>query len=89
MTNNDATVDGYAIDNTTGGLTKLTGSPFSASGPSRGVAVDPSGKFLYFADSTLEGDSINASTGALKVLSGSPYGAGSGPMDVCLAGTIK
>jgi 6-phosphogluconolactonase (cycloisomerase 2 family) len=36
MTNNDATVDGYAIDNATGGLTKLTGSPFSASGPSRG-----------------------------------------------------
>ncbi len=90
MTNNDSTVDGYAIDNTTGGLTKLTGSPFSASGPSRGVAVDPSGKFLYFADSSLlEGDSINASTGALKVLAGSPYSAGSGPIDVCVAGTIK
>jgi len=64
--------------------------PFSATGASRGVAVDPSGKFLYIADSVfVDGDSINATTGALKVLSGSPYSAGSGPLDVAVAGTIK
>jgi DNA-binding beta-propeller fold protein YncE len=52
MTNNDNTIYGYSINNATGELTKIAGSPFTiTSGASRGIAVDPSGKFLYIASS--------------------------------------
>jgi 6-phosphogluconolactonase (cycloisomerase 2 family) len=90
MTTNDDTLNGYSIDNTTGDLTELKGSPFSASGGTRGLAVDPSGKFLYLANGQqLLGYSINAVTGALTQLSTSPYTAGIFPLSLSLAGTIK
>jgi 6-phosphogluconolactonase len=90
MTTNDATLNGYSIDNTTGELTELKGSPFSASGGTRGLAADPSGKFLYLANGQqLLGYSINAVTGALTQLSTSPYSAGIFPLSLSLAGTIK
>jgi 6-phosphogluconolactonase (cycloisomerase 2 family) len=90
MTNNDSTIYGYAINNATGHLTKITGSPFTATAPTRGITADPSGKFLYIANSLqLLGYSINAKNGALTVLSSSPYTAGNGPMDLSVTGTIK
>jgi 6-phosphogluconolactonase len=91
MTNNDSTINAYAINNTTGELSNVKGSPFTGSGgATRGIAADPSGKFLYVANSSdLLGYSINASSGSLTELSGSPFSAGSGPINVCVGGTIK
>src|SRR5262249_42006874 len=40
-------VSGYVIDNTTGALTEIAGSPFSTGQWARGVAADPQGHFLY------------------------------------------
>jgi 6-phosphogluconolactonase len=90
VTNNDATINGYAINNTTGELTALAGSPFTASVSTRGIAADPSGAFLYVSNAEqILGYSINATTGAITQLSSSPYTAGSTPMGVYVAGTIK
>ena len=90
MTSNDSTIYAYAIKNATGEITNITGSPFAATAPTRGIAADPSGKFLYIANSIqLLGYGINASKGSLTVLSSSPYKAGNGPMDLSLAWTIK
>ncbi len=90
MTNNDSTIDGYAIANATGELTALKGSPFSGNAPTRGIAADPSGQYLYIANSgQLLGYGINPSTGVLTVLSTSPYTAGNAPIGLTVAGTIK
>jgi 6-phosphogluconolactonase (cycloisomerase 2 family) len=75
----------FSIDQTTGGLTEITGSPFPL-----GVSVvqaDPSGKFLLgVADNSgTSGDhhvyvySINPSTGAPTSVSGSPFSTVSVP----------
>jgi 6-phosphogluconolactonase len=90
MPNNDATINGYAIDNATGELTNIKGSPFSGSGGTLGIAADRSGKFLYVANQAdVLGYRINSSNGALTELSGSPFGAGFIPIAVCVAGVIK
>ena len=90
MTGNDSSIYAYAIDNTTGELTNITGSPFAATAPSRGITADPSGKFLYVANSSqLLGYGITAGKGTLKVLSGSPFTAGNGPLALSVMGTIK
>ena len=90
MTNNDATINGYGINKTTGQLSNLAGSPFAASVATRGMVPDPSGKFLYLSNGfQLLGYSINASNGKLTALSTSPYSAGLDPLDVAVSGTIK
>jgi 6-phosphogluconolactonase len=80
-------VDAFAVNNSTGALTPLSGSPFvlPPSGPlSRpwGMAADPAGKFLYVSNSTpaLNGSSggtdaltIDSTSGALTVVPGSPF----------------
>jgi 6-phosphogluconolactonase (cycloisomerase 2 family) len=90
MTNNDSTIYGYSIDDSTGELTALAGSPFTADAATRGIAADPSGAYLYLSNAEqILGYSINATTGAITQLSTSPYTAGSDPLGVCVAGTIQ
>jgi 6-phosphogluconolactonase len=90
MTNNDSTIYAYVIANATGELSNVKGSPFSGIAPTRGIAADPSGKYLYVADSSqLLGYGINPSNGVLTVLKSSPYSAGFGPIDLTVGGTIK
>lgn len=91
LTSNDSSIYGYAIDNSTGELTNISGSPFLVpSGASRGIAVDPSGKFLYLANAEqVIGYKITTSNGKLTVLSSSPYSAGESPLDLTVGGTIK
>jgi len=68
-------VSAYAIDRLTGALTQIAGSPFPAGPEPSGVAVDPSGKFLYVAnqitDTTWE-FSIDAVTGTLTNIGATP-----------------
>jgi 6-phosphogluconolactonase (cycloisomerase 2 family) len=80
-------VVGFAVNNNTGALTILSGSPFAlpSSGPlSRpwGMAVDPKGEFLYVSNSTpaLNGPNggtdvlaIDSTSRKLTVVPGSPF----------------
>jgi len=74
-TNDD--VYGYAVNPSTGVLTPVPGSPFTAglTAPTQGLACDPAGKFLYVTQAN--NNQIAAftigSNGALTPVSSSPY----------------
>jgi 6-phosphogluconolactonase len=75
-------VVGFAIDNTTGALTPVPGSPFPAGAQPEQVVVDPSGQFLYVSNisgGSISGFTISSSTGALAAIPGSPFPAGGDP----------
>jgi 6-phosphogluconolactonase len=66
----------FAINNSTGALTAVAGSPFQPGvyGPDF-ICVEPSGKFLYSASSLegINGFAIDQATGTLTAVPGSPY----------------
>ena len=71
----------FSIDQKTGGLTSVTGSPFAIGGAGGGsLALDSSGKYLYspYQDG-VAAFSFNSSTGALSPLANSPFTDGSSP----------
>jgi len=67
----------YSINQTTGALAEIPGSPFAGGGfnYSDFFATDPTGRFLYVAvgPSALLGYSVNLTSGALTPVPGSPY----------------
>ena len=71
----------FSIDQNTGGLTPVAGSPFSIGGAGAGsLAMDASGKYLYAAYiAGVAAFSFNSSTGALSPLANSPFSDGSSP----------
>ncbi len=77
-------IGAYTIDQHTGVLTPITGSPFAAGQYPYSLAVDPAGHFAYVA-SYGSGDvysfSIDSQTGALTQI-GSPVAAGTRPLSV-------
>jgi 6-phosphogluconolactonase len=81
-------VSAYTIDPSTGALTPIAGSPFTAGVFPTSVAVDPSGKFSYvannFSNNNVSGYTIDPSTGALTPIAGSPFAAGSLPASVAV-----
>ena len=75
--NDSLTVQAFAIDHTTGGLTAISGSPFATAGADS-IASDPAGRFLFVGnDNTglISVFQINATTGALVAAPGSPFSA--------------
>jgi 6-phosphogluconolactonase (cycloisomerase 2 family) len=67
---------GYAMDSVTGALTPIPGSPFHGVNAPRGLAVDPTGKFLYVTDvgsDSVTGFGVDATTGRLAAVPGSPF----------------
>ncbi|HJY77042.1 MAG TPA: beta-propeller fold lactonase family protein [Burkholderiales bacterium] len=88
-------VSAYSIDATTGALTPVPNSPFST-GPAGahpfGIAVHPSGKFLYVTNNgsgNVSAYTIDATTGALTAIDAIPgtvaidnFAAGTGPQSV-------
>jgi 6-phosphogluconolactonase len=78
-------IDGFAIDQTAGALTPITGSPFPVDNSPSGIAVDSAGKFLFLAHANLNSVSAftrDGNTGALTAVPGSPFAAGSAPSHV-------
>lgn len=80
VTNRGAnSVSAYAVDDSTGMLTEVQGSPFATGIQPAGVAVDRSNRFLYVANNyfgsagNLSAYAIDATTGALTPLQGSPF----------------
>jgi 6-phosphogluconolactonase len=81
----DSTVSAYTINQTTGALTQVSGSPFTAGSEAYGVSVEPSDKFVYVVASgrnAVFGYTINAKTGALTPVSGSPFTRGAFPEEI-------
>jgi 6-phosphogluconolactonase len=76
----------FSIDQSTGGLTPVNGSPFAIGGAGGGsIAMDSSGKYLYAPYLTgVTGFSFNSSTGALSPLANSPFTDGSSPFAVAV-----
>ncbi len=70
----------YSLNTSTGALTTLPGSPFiTANGQGvQGLAIDPSGKFLYATEPNANQVAVFAiaSTGALTEIAGSPFATG-------------
>jgi 6-phosphogluconolactonase (cycloisomerase 2 family) len=82
-------VSAYTINNSTGALRAIAGSPFAAGEDPSSVTVDPSGRFAYVAnygDGTVSAYTINSSTGALRAVGSSPVAAGIQPFSVAIAG---
>jgi 6-phosphogluconolactonase len=87
-------VDGFSINSSTGGLTAVTGSPFSLGGTPPGAGGVSS---FVSADSYLYVTNLNAgvvaaftydsSTGALNTVAGSPFPAGDTPVQAVIAGS--
>ncbi|MGH8336638.1 MAG: lactonase family protein, partial [Gammaproteobacteria bacterium] len=77
----------YSINASTGGLTKVSGSPLATRTSPESVAVDPAGRFVYATNVTAKNQvtaySITPSTGSLT-LSGSPIAAGTFPIDIVI-----
>ena len=62
-----------------GALTPLAASPFKAGTEPGGIAIDPTGKFVYVAaagSNNVSGYAINATSGALTKLKASPFAGG-------------
>ena len=69
------TIDAFAVDQTTGALTPLSGSPFRATGKDLSVAVDPLGRYLFTGNWFLANISVFSigSSGTLAPVPGSPF----------------
>jgi 6-phosphogluconolactonase (cycloisomerase 2 family) len=76
----------YGINSSTGGLTAVLGSPFSAVIDAEWTALDPTGKYLYVVNPACCGGgpgvlvyAIDSISGSLTPAPGSPFSTGSGP----------
>ncbi len=81
-------VSGYSINGSTGALTELSGSPFTAGTGPYGITIDPSGKYVYVANngsSNVSAWTYDPNTGALVPVAGMPFNAGNGPHGVAVA----
>lgn len=69
----------YGIDQTSGALVPVAGSPFATGKGAMSATIDPSGHFVYVlnpdypGEAQISGYSIEASTGALTPVPGSPF----------------
>ena len=75
-------ISAYLIDNTSGALTAVAGSPFATGANPSAVIFDPSGQFAYVANAgsnNVSAYTINTTTGVLTAIAGSPFAAGANP----------
>ncbi|RED48642.1 lactonase family protein [Aestuariispira insulae] len=75
-------IHGYTVNQETGALTEITGSPFGTGGTfATRFTISPSGQYGYIGNAqshNVSGYSINQSTGALTALHGSPFAIDAG-----------
>jgi 6-phosphogluconolactonase (cycloisomerase 2 family) len=75
-------IPAYTINSSTGALTPVIGSPFTAGSVPYTVRVDPSGRFVYAVNldsDNISAYSINSASGALTPIAGSPFSTGATP----------
>jgi lactonase family protein with 7-bladed beta-propeller len=70
----------FGIDQVTGAISQVSGSPFTTVSAPFGLEVSPNGKFVYTFNGNptggidaLEGYAIDSTTGALSAVAGSPF----------------
>jgi len=66
----------FSVNASTGALTEVPGSPFTAGLDPANLVVDPSGRFVYVINrgsNDITAFSVNGSTGALTQIPGSPF----------------
>ncbi len=83
-------VSAFTINNTTGVLSPVAGSPFAAGTNPNSATIDPSGNFLYIANvnsNSVSAYAIDALTGVLAEVGGSPFAAGTAPYTVTIMPT--
>ncbi len=79
---NSNSVSAFTMNQTTGILTPVAGSPFASGASPQSVAIQH-GKFLYVPNgngASVSAYAINLKTGALVEVAGSPFSAGSVPV---------
>ena len=80
---NSNRVSAFTINQSTGMITPVSGSPFPAGPNPQSVAIEQKGEFLYVPNgngASLSAYSINSATGALTQIPGSPFATGSVPV---------
>ncbi|HPW18187.1 MAG TPA: beta-propeller fold lactonase family protein [Candidatus Aminicenantes bacterium] len=86
------TIHGCAIDQSDGGLTALSGSPWASGMAPADAAVDISGRFLYVLNKdsrTVSGFYINRPDGALTPMSPPTFATGSAPVAILTVGAVR
>ena len=81
------TVSAFMVSSS-GGLTPISGSPFTAGAGAEFMAFDPVHNFLFVSnqsEDSLSVFSVNTSTGMLTSVPGSPFATGSRPTGVAVA----
>jgi 6-phosphogluconolactonase (cycloisomerase 2 family) len=81
----------YAIDQSTGRLAEVAGSPFASGTQPRRASVDPTARFVFVPNAGSNDVSVyqfNSTTGFLTPVAGSPFAAGLGPQFVTTVGTF-
>ena len=79
---------GCSIDGSTGALSTLSSSPFTAGAVPFFLATTPNGKYLYVTNSApgnIYGFSIDSGSGALTSVPGSPFAADSGTEGIAIS----
>lgn len=77
------TIHAFSIDTSTGALSEISGSPFSAGLGPQQMVVDPTNRFLYVMNQNskdITGFSIDPATGSLALLPGAPFFIGADPV---------
>ncbi len=88
VTNN---ISVYTMDSSSGALKEISGSPFATGSSPLGLAISPSGNYLYVANSnlaTVSGYAIG-SDGSLQAVPGSPFAAGRLPRGLAISPSGK
>jgi len=84
VNNGSKSVSAFSIDEATGALNPVPGTPFAAGTNPFGVDADPFGKFLYVADAgsdAIIAYRIERNSGALFSVAGSPFAVGTFPLE--------
>lgn len=80
--NTTSNVYGYAIDDTSGALSPIAGSPFAGGANPSNITIHPNARFLYVANygsDSVTGYTIASGSGTLSAMPGSPFGVGINP----------
>jgi len=88
----NGTISATAINESTGALTSIPGSPFRVEMGANFVAIDPTGKFLYVSNLGVRGQNhgslsayaIDPTTGTLAPIPGFPISAGQSPQALAI-----
>jgi 6-phosphogluconolactonase (cycloisomerase 2 family) len=82
---------GYLVDESTGTLSAIPGSPYSLGTEGSGLAMHPNGQFVYVAkpgllsgQNSIAAFEVNPVSGALSSVAGSPFPAGTNPYVIAI-----